>query len=296
MSNINYSDYDTLIKNNYQEIKNSNNIFLCNQSAINKNKKYFAITTNNLNKNNEKNTCLVGDNDLELTNKENIYIDENSYDISEENNSCNQMDKKNKYYYVYKTPLNDKKNCIKKENLNKCLIKSQITYFNDKINEMENKVIDINAEKKFLKGNINESSYINDYDIIKKNQMDLYYNEKANASLWTDFMRNNESKLDIRKKEYEENNYSFSNELIKEKCEPAVEEHKNKSLYTNREKVIQQQTEFNYKTGLIGKLNIIIGILVILFFITIIYYSDAVTKIRKEVTSNLQSFSNDLFS
>lgn len=287
MSNINYSDYYTLIENNYQEKNFANSIYLCNMAALNDNKEYFAISTNNT-KSLKGNTCLVGNKTINLKKKDEILIDPNAFDDDI------KTDKMFKLYYIFKTPNFNKDNCIKRKNLNNCLIKSQISYFNNDINNIENKIIDINAEKDFLNSNINESTYIDDYKIIRENKRELYDTEKNNAEMWTEFMKNTENKLNIRKNELN-NNYSFTNELITDNCIKEAKNDKKEVFITNREKIIQKQDEFNYKTDLIRKLNILIGILIFLLLITIIYYSDTVSKIKKNIESNLKNFSNDIF-
>jgi hypothetical protein len=284
MSNINYSDYYNLIENKYQEKNFAKSIYSCNLAALNNKKKYFAITTNDINSKN--NTCLIGNNKLELKRKDDIYIDQNAFDDDI------KSDKMFKLYYIYKTPDFDKNNCKIKKNINNCLIKSQISFFNENIDNLENKIININTEKAFINSDIDESKYIDDFNILKKNQTELYETEKNNAQMWTEFMRNTEEKLDIRKKELN-TNYTFTNELTNNDCiQEAIKNKKEVSL-TNRQKIIQQQDEFDYKTSLIKKLNIFIGILILLFFITIIFYSDSVSKLKKNIESNLKNFSND---
>jgi hypothetical protein len=352
MSNINYSDYYNLIENNYKEKNFANSIFLCNKAALNDNKKYFAISTNDL-KNLKGNNCLVGDKTLDLKKKDDILIDPNAFDDDI------KSDKMFKLYYIFKTPDFNKKFCVKRKNLNNCLIRSQISYFNKNINDIENKIIDINAQKDFVNTNINKDSYVNDYDIIRKNKRELYDTEKKNAQMWTDFMRNTEDKLNIRKNQFNQNNFSFTltkyafeelnqnfifennnliiknenlnlnindkiliynqsdeskngiftlnninqeksehifikdNEIKKENCIKQAKIIKKEIFFTNRQKIIQQQQEFDYKSSLIKKLNILIAILIFLFFIIIIFYSDTVSKFKKNIENNLKNFSND---
>jgi hypothetical protein len=287
MSNINYSDYYTLIENKYQEKNFANSIYLCNMAALNNNKKYFAITTNDI-KSSKNNTCLIGDKKLELKRKDDILIDPNAFDDDI------KSDKMFKLYYIYNTPEFDKNNCIKRKNLSNCLIKSQISFFNEEIDNKENKIIDINTEKDFINSDVNESTYKNDLNIMKKNKTELYEIEKKNAQMWSEFMTNTESKLNIRRNELNEN-YTFTNELITDECIQEAKNNKKEVSLTNRQKIIQQQDEFDYKTSLIKKLNILIVILILLFFITIIFYSDTVSNLRKNIESNFKNFSNDLF-
>jgi hypothetical protein len=286
MSNINYSDYFTLIENKFQEKNFSNSIDLCNKSAINNNKKYFAISMKNKDEKKFKPTCLIGNKEIDLKLKNDIFVDSNAFDDDI------KSDKMYRIYEIYKTPDFDKKNCIKRRNLDNCLIKSQISFFNKDINDIEDKIIDINAQKEFIKRNVNESTYDNDYKIIRDEKRKLYETEKRNAELWSDFMKNTETKLNIRKKELNEN-YSFSNEIIGDDCIKEGKKNRKEVSLTNRQIIIQQQDEFNYKTDLIKKLNIFIVILILLFFITIIYYSDTLTKLKKNIESNLKNFSND---
>jgi hypothetical protein len=352
MSNINYSDYYNLIENNYKEKKFANSIYRCNIAALNDNKKYFAISTNDL-KNLNGNNCLVGDKTLDLKRKDDILIDPNAFDDDI------KSDKMFKLYYIFKTPDFNKKFCVKRKNLNNCLIRSQISYFNNDINDIENKIININAQKKFVNTNINKDSYVNDYNIIRENKRELYYTEKKNAEMWTEFMKNTEDKLNIRKNQFNQNNFSFiltkytfkelndnfifknenliiknenldlnindkilifnqsdenkngiftlnnideeksefifikDNEIKKKDCIKQAKIIKKEIFFTNREKIIQQQQEFNYKTSLIKKLNILIAILIFLFFIIIIFYSDTVSKFKKNIENNIKNFSND---
>jgi hypothetical protein len=292
MSNINYSDYNNLIENNFKERRLANSLYLCNKSAINNNKDFFAISTKNNNNDKFKPTCLIGDNELELKQKDDIYIDTDA--------TLGESDKMFRLYKVYKTPKFDKINCKKKINLNNCLTRTQISYFNDKINKIDDRIVDINTQKVFLEDDINVEKYSTDYNILRENQKKLYETEKRNFDNWTNFMKDMEVKLNERKEELN-GKYSFAgrkkNNFIEspkiDKCNKIYKINKKETSLTNRQRIIQQQDEFNYKTSLINKLNILIIILIILLFITIIFYSDVATKIRKNMENNIKNFSND---
>lgn len=292
MSNINYSDYDNLIENDFKEREFANSLHLCNKSAINNNKKFFAISVRNNNDTTFKPTCLIGNKELRLERENEIIIDPNALN--------DQSDKMFKKYKVYKTPNFDKINCIKKINLNNCLTRTQISFFNNKINNIDNKIIDINTQKEFLNNNINLENYTDDYNKLRETKKTLYETEKRNFNEWTEFMKDMEVKLNERKKDLNEK-YSFEerkkNNFIEspniDNCSEIYKIDKKETSLTNRQKIIQQQDEFNYKTSLIKKLNILIGILIILFLLTIIFYSDITTKLKKNVENNFKNFSND---
>jgi hypothetical protein len=280
---INFSDYDNLLSNNYIYIPNIKTIERCNSVAINNNKTYFAITTDNILSNNRNNICMIGNTELPLKIKDDVFIDSNNNDI-----------KRNKLYYVYKTPLSDKNRCIKKENVNTCLTEQQKEYFNTKIQRLDNKIIEINTQKALTETQNFTSS---DYNDIKTLKEELYNTEKKNAIIWNDDLRNKETEINNKKEKIDKKDTYFLPADVKNtKCVNEVRSILREKKYTDRELVIQQQDEFNYKSALINKLNIVIIILIVLLFLTIIYYSDIITRVRKDMTANIKNFTNDMFA